>query len=103
MFNNMPLLASRRFIFNKVDGTQRQLDKSSCEVLGVRSSSSDPDSTRGSVKPNPSLIQPPLGLLAVCHSVCVCVYVVVGVQRGLAVAHCQLMNPPAAPGCSVKQ
>lgn len=76
MFNNMPLLAPSYLIFNKVDRTQCQLDESSCEVQGVHSSGSDPDRTRGSVKPNPSLIQPPLGLLAVrqcgASSQCVC-------------------------------
>lgn len=49
-------------VFNKVERTQRSLDKSSCEVSGLhmftsvgRLGSSDPDETRGPVKPN----QPP--------------------------------------------
>lgn len=63
-------------VFNKVGRTQCWLDKSSCEVLGLHTfasvgqlSSSDPDKTRGPVKPNPtppSHIQPPSGLLAAC-------------------------------------
>lgn len=54
-------------VFNKVERTQRSLDKSSCEVSGLhtfssvgRLGSSDPDETRGPVKPNqpPSVTHP---------------------------------------------
>lgn len=54
-------------VFNKVERTQRSLDKSSCEVSGLhtftsvgRLGSSDPDKTRGPVKPNqpPSVTHP---------------------------------------------
>lgn len=54
-------------VFNKVERTQRSLDKSSCEVLGLhtfssvgRLGSSNPYKTRGPVKPNqpPSVTHP---------------------------------------------
>lgn len=54
-------------VFNKVERTRRSLDKSSCEVSGLhtftsvgRLGSSDPDKTRGPVKPNqpPSVTHP---------------------------------------------